>query len=211
MWLNQPFKITREAISIVTGLNSSSGFPKLKVVKNQTITEATSSIFNKRAMTINDIIELGVRFSSMVIRYKTYHSNWDNFVSGTLIYVAYQMINENAENDLCELLQSQLIENIGKIKNNKKNSFKYGNLLLCLFFYFMNEFARVGKVQWEGDRPVAIQIKDILYRIGDRKERKTAIWGYFKSFQSEMQARERIPKSIVEKHKDTICFMVNTY
>lgn len=49
----------------------------------------------------------------------------------------------------------------------------------------------------------------MLYKIGDSKARKTAIWGYFKSFQSEMQAREIIHTSIVEKYNDTICFMVD--
>lgn len=43
------------------------------------------------------------------------------------------------------------MENLGKIKKDKKNSFKYGNLLLCLFFYFMNEVSGVGKVHWQGD------------------------------------------------------------
>lgn len=32
---------------------------------------------------------------------------------------------------------------------------------------------------------------------------------YFKNFQSTMQSRERIPKEIVEKYEDTICFMVD--
>ena len=85
------------------------------------------------------------------------------------------MVKENAEYDLCELLRSQLMENLGKIKKDKKNSFKYGNLLLFLFFYFMNEVPRFGKFQWQANKLVAIQIRDILHKVGDSKTRKTII------------------------------------
>jgi len=58
-------------------------------MKNQTVTKAPSSKFDKRAMTINDITNPAVKFASMVIGYKIYHSNMENLVSGTTIYVAY--------------------------------------------------------------------------------------------------------------------------
>lgn len=58
-------------------------------MKNEIVTKATSSIFNKRAMKINDIIEVDVIFYSMVIGYKIYHSNRDNSVSNNAIYAAY--------------------------------------------------------------------------------------------------------------------------
>jgi len=97
-------------------------------------------------MTINDIIELNVKFASMVIGYKIYHLRRENFISGTTIYVAYKMLKENVDYDLCELLQNQLIENLKKIKRDKKNTFKYGTLILCLFFYYMNEVLGVRGV-----------------------------------------------------------------
>jgi len=49
------------------------------------------------------------------------------------------MLRENADYDLCDLLLNQLLENLQKIKKDKKNSFKYACLILCLFFYYMNE------------------------------------------------------------------------
>lgn len=47
--------------------------------------------------------------------------------------------------------------------------------MLCLFFYFMNEVLGVRKVQWQGDKPVVVKIRDILYGIGDNKARKISI------------------------------------
>jgi len=72
LWLKRPYKITKEAIRAVTGLYSSGGIPVLKSVKNDIVTEATGSKFDKRAMTIEDIIDLDVKFASMIIRYKIY-------------------------------------------------------------------------------------------------------------------------------------------
>lgn len=108
-------------------------------MKNQNVIDATSSKFDKRAMTINDIIETDVKFSSMVVKYKVYHSNQENSVFNIAIYVAYQMVKENKDHDMCEVLWSHLMENITSIKKDKKNTFKYGTLILCLFFYFINE------------------------------------------------------------------------
>jgi len=210
MWLNGPFKITKDAIRAVTRLHSSGGIPVLKSVKNQTLSEAIGSKFDKRAMTIDDISDPDVKFASMIIGYKIYHSSRENSIPGTAIYTAYEMLRKNADYDLCQLLLNQLMENLQKIKKDKKNSFKYGGLILCLFFYFMNELPGSNGWVWENDRPIAIQIRDYLHGLGDNKAQNIALWGYFKNFQNMMQARERIPQSLVEKYKDTICFMVET-
>lgn len=73
-------------------------------VKNQMVTDAIGSKFDKRDMTINDIIELDVNFSFMVVEYKVCHSSWENYVFGTAIHVAYQMVKEYKEYELCEIL-----------------------------------------------------------------------------------------------------------
>lgn len=97
-------------------------------------------------MTIDDTLEDDIQLASMVIRYKIYYSSRMNSISGNTIYVAYEMLRENKKYDLCELLQSELIKILKKIKENKKHPFKYGTLLLCIFFYFKNENLRVGLV-----------------------------------------------------------------
>lgn len=57
MWLDKPFKITQNAIKAITCLSSIVEVPTLRNVKNQMVTEATSSQFDSRSMTIHDIVE----------------------------------------------------------------------------------------------------------------------------------------------------------
>lgn len=52
MWLNVPFKTTKEAICAIMGLNSTSRLPVLKSMKNEKVTEATGAQWDIREMTI---------------------------------------------------------------------------------------------------------------------------------------------------------------
>lgn len=63
----------------------------------------------------------------------------------------------------------------------------------------MNEVLGEDHVQCAYDKPIDVQIKELLYNISDNKVQKATLWGYFKKFQSTVQDRERIPKLIVEK------------
>lgn len=80
------------------------------------VTKATGSQFDNRSMTIHDIVEYDVWFVSMVMVYKLYQSDRDNSVSGTTIYVSYQILKEDKQYDLCEVLQRELLSNLKKIK-----------------------------------------------------------------------------------------------
>lgn len=66
MWLDKPHKITKTKIKAVTYLNSTGEVLGLRNVKTKTVMEVTHSQFDKREMTINDIIEYDIRFASMV-------------------------------------------------------------------------------------------------------------------------------------------------
>lgn len=209
MWLNKPHNITKYVIKVVTGLCSSIDLPSLKVAKNDIVTNATGSKFDKSVMTTNDILEHDINLASIVVRYKIHYSNRENFIFRTTIYVAYEMMRWNKKYDLSELLRSELIKNLKKIKENKKHPFKYETLLLCLFFYFMNEVLGAGQVQWAFDRLVGVQIREYLYNFSDSKVHNENLCGYFKNFQKEMHEREWIPKSIMDKYQDTIYFMVD--
>lgn len=99
----------------------------------------TGSQHDSKLMTISDIIEYDVIFASMVMRYKVYQSSRANSISGTTIYATYQIIKEDKLYDLCEVLMSELMSNLNKIKQDKKHVFNFGTLIVCLAFYFMNE------------------------------------------------------------------------
>lgn len=47
--------------------------------------------------------------------------------------------------DLCDWMRSELMLNLGKIKGIKKCTFRYGNLIVCLMLYFLNELPGIGK------------------------------------------------------------------
>lgn len=67
-----PHKITKQEIQVVTHLNEIGEVPILIKVSNNTVIATTSSKFNRRVMTINDILEHDVKFVSMVVGYKVY-------------------------------------------------------------------------------------------------------------------------------------------
>lgn len=71
------------------------------------------------------------------------------------------------------------MKNLQKINQDKKHPFKYGTLILCLYFFFMNEVLGIGQVQWACDRLVAIQIRDFPHSIGDIKTQKSHSLGLF--------------------------------
>lgn len=119
------------------------------------------------------------------------------------------MLKEDKKYDLCVVLLSKLMSNIKKIKQDKKHVFRFGSLIIWLALYFLNKILNIGKVQWAYDKLMAAQIKEGLLGLGDAVAHKSTLWGYFKTFQELMQGRERIPKDIIEKYENTICFMVD--
>jgi hypothetical protein len=129
---------------------------------------------------ISLVTENNVNFFSMVISYKIYHFSRENLASCTIVYVTYEMVKENKNYDLCKFLQSEFMKFFAKMKEEKLDTFKYNTLILCLFFYFMNEVLGARNVKWGFHRPIVVQIKEILYNIGDSKVRKANLWGYLK-------------------------------
>lgn len=167
IWLDKPYKITKNEIKVVTCLNATGEVPGLRNVKNTIVTEVTNSQHDSRSMTISDIIEYDVRFASMVMSYKVYQSSRAYSVFDTAIYVAYQILKENKLYDLCGVLLSELMSNMKKIKQDKKHVFKFGTLIIFLAFYFMNEIPSICKIQGAYDKLVEVQIKEALQGLGD--------------------------------------------
>lgn len=110
-------------------------------------------------MTVNDINDPAVKFASMVIGYIIFYSNRMNSIP-TTIHTAYQMIKENVDYDLTKALRSQLMANLEPVKKDKRLRFKFGQLILVLFFYFQNIFPGIGDVQWITGTPALLQMKN---------------------------------------------------
>lgn len=168
----------------------------------------TDTTFDGRYMRVDDVRDIDVKFATMVIGYKVYQSNWLNSVVDNNILVAYQMVKADAHYDLCSVMLKQLMTNMQKIKQEKQNTFQYDSFIICLVFYFLGTVPGFGKTQWAFDRPVATQITQILDR-QEENNKKANVWEFFKTFQEEMKNRSQISKSIIEKYKETIFFMVD--
>lgn len=72
IWFDRPHKITKKVIQVVIGLAEIGKVPSLRKVSNDTVIATTSSKFDSRSMTINNILENDVKFASMVVDYKVY-------------------------------------------------------------------------------------------------------------------------------------------
>lgn len=109
---------------------------------------------DNRSLRVNDIKDINVIFVSMVLGYKTTHANMLNSVSSLCINNAYEIANNNAMIDVCEWLKDELIDNLKKIKVDRKGTFRFGNLLVCLMLYFSKEIPGTRPKDFGYDIPV---------------------------------------------------------
>ena len=70
-----------------------------------------------------------------------------------------------------------------------------------------NEFPSFGKVGWKTNRSIAVQINEYIEGLGDNFESIMTI--YFEDLKKSMKQRLMIPISLVEKHINDICFLVD--
>lgn len=127
----------------------------LKYIKNEVVMENTRATYDKRALKVIPIKNPIVRYAAMVIGYKVYFKNRDNFVSTTAINVAHEMVVNGSDLELCEFLRKKIMENM-RLTKERKYVFKYVTLVMCLLFYFLKEISIFGKENWTSGRPVAL-------------------------------------------------------
>lgn len=60
--------------------------------------------FDKCALTMDDVEDLVVKYSSIMIAYKIFYTNREGSTIATMIHMEYQMVKEGKYFDLCELL-----------------------------------------------------------------------------------------------------------
>lgn len=158
LWLKKPYKITKEAIQAIIGFPSV-GQHLDKKVSNDFMRKIIGATSDKRSIKVSTIINKNMKFGSMIIGYKVTLSNRPNSISSSYILAAYKMMRDNVKLDLCGWMLDELLINLGKIKGEKKVTFWYGNLLVCLMLYFLNDTPGFGKRQWAFDIPVGRQLK----------------------------------------------------
>lgn len=75
-------------------------------------------------------------------------------------------MKENEKIDLYEWMKDELIINLGKIKGEKSGVFQYGNLIVSLMLFFLNETPSFGKRQWAFDIPIGGQLNQSIASLG---------------------------------------------
>ena len=109
--------------------------------------------------------------------------------------------------DLAELQLLKVNDNLAAIRRTKGAQRKFGAILVCVFFYVQNEFPFVGKVAWRNDRTIIAQINEYIEQMGDNFD--TLMTSYFEDFKKSLKQRLRILVSLVEKHVNHVCFLVD--
>lgn len=116
------------------------------------------------------------------------------------------MVNNDAKIDVCEWLKDELIDNLKKIKGDKKGTFRFGNLLVCLMLYLTKQVPGIGKKDFGYDILVGKQLFDIFTGMGIDKDNN--ITKYFQAFKAKIKKKERLPQSIADKYEKEICFVI---
>ena len=100
--------------------------------------------FDGKNMKVNTIQDNGVRLLSKILGYKfKYGSRIDSIIAACL-HVAYAMAIQRKKVNLCEIIRTQLSDNIAKIKKTKCVVFRFESLLTYIFSYIAKRFYRVS-------------------------------------------------------------------
>lgn len=207
-----PFMITKRIVHRVTCFPTLDQPKTLHSDSKEIIERNIGTKWNKRGMTIDTIIDPLLDFAVRVISHKFYQSSRLNSIPCIDVDAAYKIVKKYHSYDLAELMLQQINENLGVIRRSKGAQCKFGSVLVCIFFYVMEEFPSIGMVNWNPKKIAITQISKYIDQMGDNFEAQMT--SYFKDFKKSMKKRVRIPVSLVEKHINDIFFWVdidNTY
>lgn len=75
IWLDRPYKITKEDIHAITSFPQTDQTPRRKKIPKNEVEKLTGATFDNRSMRISTIRDKVVQFASMIIGYKVTQSN----------------------------------------------------------------------------------------------------------------------------------------
>jgi hypothetical protein len=207
LWLEQHVLITKKMINRITGLPMLSKAKTTKTLSKDELQKLTQAVWDGSGLKLNNITNVELKFGIYVVAYKLYSSSRLNSVPCEAIDLTYKVVKKNMEFDLADVLLKQLNKNMDSIRTAKSNPYKFGSLLVCLFFYVQKFFPSKGAVVWRKDPPILYQINEFIVEIGENFEK--VLDNYFEDFKERMNKRFRIPPKLVEDYKDDVCFMVD--
>ena len=99
-------------------------------------------------MKVNSIQDDGVRLIRKILGYKLNHGSRVDSVLEGFIHTSYFVLR-GKEVNLCDIVRTQLLDNISKIKKTKSMVFTLESLLMHIFFYATKIF--LGISNWDGN------------------------------------------------------------
>lgn len=143
-WIGEvPVRITRDLIHEMTGLSKKGVvIPAGKDVR-KLVEQACKSRSDRRGMTIESIKEKDIKLISMILGYRFQHTRRVNSVSAATILATIRLVRENGEFNLCEILRTQLIDNIRAIKHDKTKIFRFGSLIIYMYFHILGKVSNL--------------------------------------------------------------------
>lgn len=207
IWLEQPIKITKKMVHRVTGLPMLDRPKATKNIPRNELAQKTRAVWDGRGIKLNAVTDVELKFSIHAIAHKMYSSSWWNSVPCEVVDLAYKIVKNDLVFDLAELQLTQFSKNQESIRASKPNPWKFGPLLVCLFFYVHKFFPSKGTVVWQKDRPIMYQINDFITELGDNFA--SIVDAYFDEFRAKMENRHRIPQTLVDEFEKEICFLVD--
>lgn len=141
MWLDEPIKITKDVIQMVTDYPTNDKEKNLRHPPRTETEKLTGANWDGRGMRINTITDLETRFGAYVITYKIFQSRRPNNVPCRAVDITYKVVRKGLQLDLTELMLKQLEENMRTICVAKINTCKFGSLLVCKFLYLKKQFS----------------------------------------------------------------------
>lgn len=79
--------------------------------------------FEGKVIDLRSIVDLVIRYASMVIGHKVCIPKNDLLVSTIVVHTSVDMVKRGMDYDFCELLRIHLLKNLMEIKKSKKNTF----------------------------------------------------------------------------------------
>ena len=94
-------------------------------------------------MKVNTIQDEEVNVISKILGYKFNSSSRVDIVLARFIHTTYVAVN-GKEVNLCKIVHTQLLENIMKMKTTRRTIFRFGSLLMHIFFYAVRKFPGIS-------------------------------------------------------------------
>lgn len=115
MWLDEPVKISKDIIHVVTGYPTTDKDKAIRNAPRAEIKKLIGDEWDGRGMKFNTIIDPKISFGAYVIGYNIFQSSRTNSVPCGAIDIAYKIVMKGLQLDLIELLLKKMEENMRTI------------------------------------------------------------------------------------------------